>query len=458
MRRPSSVQPQISYDPAGNLLSDGHHSYFYDAENRLVQVDGTAGYCATGSGTEATACYVYNASGQRVRKTTANGSVDYLYDLEGHQITELSSAGAWNRGEVYAGGRHLATYTGGTGGATYFILADWLGTERVRMTASGTNCESVTSQPFGDAEVIAGSCGDPSPMHFTGQQRDPETASQSGGTDGLDDFRARYNSSNLGRFMSPDPMGGRKSDPQSLNKYSYVRNSPMSLIDPTALYVCADDPKDGSAHCASKQDQEFEKRLDKLRGSSNADVARAAAAYGAANSDNGVTVRFSDLSKGGENGHTVSTIGTDASGQLRANSDVTINSKAGGADLDAAIGHEGSHVADAKDVVASGLTENGQNIYAGQNITPYASEQRAWAVTNSILSSENESRTYSCGVNNCGLGTSVKVLGLLPGIVDQILANNPQYNQGGKPMSSTNQGSSVVNGVAGQAPRAAVPQ
>jgi RHS repeat-associated protein len=293
---------------------------------------------------------------------------------------------------------------------------------------------------------------------FTGKQRDTETASTPGGTDGLDDFSARYNSSNFGRFMSPDALGGSLSDPQTLDKYSYTRNSPTNLTDPTGLYVCADDPTDGSSHCASKQDQAFEAHLDSLRNSSNPDVARAAASYGAANADNGVTVRFADLSKGGENGTTVSTIGTDANGQLRAESDVTINSGAKGADFDAAIGHEGSHAADAQDVVRSGLTEDGEKIYAGENITPYASEQRAWGVTNSILASENESRKYLCGAGTCQLGTAVKVPGLLPAIVDQILANNPRYNQGGKPVSSTNQGASVVNGVAGQRPRATVPQ
>jgi hypothetical protein len=29
----------------------------------------------------------------------------FFYDLVGHEITELSSTGSWNRGEVYAGSR-----------------------------------------------------------------------------------------------------------------------------------------------------------------------------------------------------------------------------------------------------------------------------------------------------------------------------------------------------------------
>jgi RHS repeat-associated protein len=65
---------------------------------------------------------------------------------------------------------------------------------------------------------------------FTGKERDSES--------GLDNFGARYDSSSLGRFMSPDwsavvaPVPyANYSDPQSLNLYTYVRNNPLSLRD-----------------------------------------------------------------------------------------------------------------------------------------------------------------------------------------------------------------------------------
>ncbi|HYY72549.1 MAG TPA: RHS repeat-associated core domain-containing protein, partial [Candidatus Bathyarchaeia archaeon] len=207
----------VTYDAAGNVTADGSHTYTFDAENRIVQVDGGA-----------TASYVYDANGQRVRKTTGSTSVDYLYDLSGHAITEVSSSGAWNRGEVFAGGHHVATYGGGT---TYFIHADWLGTERVRTSKSGVSCETVTSLPFGDGQATSGSCGDPSPLHFTGKQRDSET--------GNDDFGARYLSSNMARWLTPDWSARAQSipyadlaNPQSLNLYSYVLNNPITRLDP----------------------------------------------------------------------------------------------------------------------------------------------------------------------------------------------------------------------------------
>jgi RHS repeat-associated protein len=74
---------------------------------------------------------------------------------------------------------------------------------------------------------------------FTGKERDSES--------GLDNFGARYDSSQYGRFMSPDwsgkPQGvpyAKFDDPQSLNLYSYVENNPVSGIDMDGHENCHD--------------------------------------------------------------------------------------------------------------------------------------------------------------------------------------------------------------------------
>ncbi len=221
----------VAYDAAGELTSDGTHTYQYDGAGRLTGVDGGA-----------TASYVYDAEGRRVERAVGGQKFEEIYDLGGHMVAEMAAAnGAWQRGEVFGAGRHIASYADGT---TYFPHADWLGTERVRATAGDNPYEACASLWFGDGLAcrFAGSSLDPSPLHFTGKQRDAET--------GLDYFGARYDSSSLGRFITPDPLGlmlvqsgakgllGHELNPQDWNMYSYVLNSPVTLTDPTGMNAC----------------------------------------------------------------------------------------------------------------------------------------------------------------------------------------------------------------------------
>lgn len=85
------------------------------------------------------------------------------------------------------------------------------------------------SYPFGDGLSCTGG-PDATEQHFTGKERDSES--------GLDYFRARYMTSDLGRFLTPDWAAAPTAvpyaafgDPQSLNLYEYVGNNPNTGID-----------------------------------------------------------------------------------------------------------------------------------------------------------------------------------------------------------------------------------
>jgi uncharacterized protein RhaS with RHS repeats len=44
------------------------------------------------------------------------------------------------------------------------------------------------------------------------------------------------NHSAQGRWLTPDPLGGDLTNPQSLNRYAYALNNPTTLIDPLGLF------------------------------------------------------------------------------------------------------------------------------------------------------------------------------------------------------------------------------
>ena len=214
-----SASSGFTFDAAGNIINDSSHTYIYDAENRIVQVD-------SGS----TAVYAYDAEGRRVAKTasSAGGAFEYLYDLHGRAVTEMGAGtSSINRTEVYAGSRHVATQNVGLS-TTYFMHSDWLGTKRVASGLSGTAMQTCTSLVYGDSMTCAGPFA--SPQNFTGQMRDAETQ--------LVEFPARYYSPTQGRWYSPDWASAQVAvpyadlhNPQSLNLYDYVGSDPTNHAD-----------------------------------------------------------------------------------------------------------------------------------------------------------------------------------------------------------------------------------
>ena len=121
---------------------------------------------------------------------------------------------------------------------TFWLVSDHLGTPRmvVNRTGSPAVIKRHDYLPFGE-ELLANSGGrttaqgyvslDNVRQRFTGKERDDET--------GLDYSGARHYSSTQGRFTGADDIfkDSQVGDPQSWNKYVYVRNNPLKYVDPT---------------------------------------------------------------------------------------------------------------------------------------------------------------------------------------------------------------------------------
>jgi len=135
-----------TYDAAGNTTYDGTHHYYYDAENRLIQVDGTNGTCST-----ATVCYGYDAQNRRAVKTLPSGAwTVYIHDLNNNTVAQAYSGG-WGPGYIYLNGQLTALYGGAS--TTYFIHRDPLGSTRLgtgmSTTSYATTPESLDYDPYG---------------------------------------------------------------------------------------------------------------------------------------------------------------------------------------------------------------------------------------------------------------------------------------------------------------------
>src|SRR5699024_6720406 len=57
---------------------------------------------------------------------------------------------------------------------------------------------------------------------------------------------ARLYNPHLGRWLSPDPTIPHPSHSQSLNRYSYVLNNPLTFNDPWGLWNCNGSPDPGA--------------------------------------------------------------------------------------------------------------------------------------------------------------------------------------------------------------------
>jgi RHS repeat-associated protein len=143
---------------------------------------------------------------------------------------------------IYAGGRQVAevqSVDGTSGQTTHFLHNDQIGSIVAISDQTGTPTApaTVTSRSFSafgenqgtsfaSTDVLSG---------FAGLEQD-EDLTGTGATDiGLVNMRGRLYDPHLGRFISPDPFVMHPLNPQGLNRYAYVNNNPLSMVDPSGF-------------------------------------------------------------------------------------------------------------------------------------------------------------------------------------------------------------------------------
>jgi RHS repeat-associated protein len=199
----------FSYDASGNILTDGHNTYGWNAESEIKTAGGVN--------------YTYDGDGDRIEKS--NGKI-YWYGAGSEILDESDLSGNITDEYIFFGGKRIARRD--SSGNIVYYAADHLGTSRVVTNATGGILDQSDFYPFGGERILSSSSGNT--YKFEGKERDTETNN--------DDFGARYYSSQFGRWLSPDwsavpvPVPyANLSNPQTLNLYAMVSDNPETFAD-----------------------------------------------------------------------------------------------------------------------------------------------------------------------------------------------------------------------------------
>jgi RHS repeat-associated protein len=205
-----------NYDNAGSVLTSGAttHTYYNNGRMKTARL---------GAASDTT--YVYNALGQRVKKSGGGAThTVFFYDEAGHLVTTFNSAGVVSQEFVWLGDIPIANLRSGS---IYYIHTDQLNTPR-KIT---TNAPSPALKwkwdptPFGEGTPTEPNGAFAFYLRFPGQYFDTES--------NLTYNYFRDFDPAIGRYVESDPIGIN----DGLNTYSYVRGNPVSFKDPLGLHV-----------------------------------------------------------------------------------------------------------------------------------------------------------------------------------------------------------------------------
>jgi RHS repeat-associated protein len=199
-----------SYDADGNVTNDFLHSYAWNGYGRPTTIDGVG--------------VTYDARDRVVEQNRSGAYTQFLYSPTGFKMINLNGQSAVDDFVPLAGGA-VAVYSPG---GIYLRHADWLGSSRFSSwLSSRTMYYDGAYGPFGEPYAQTGTTD----VNFTGMNQDTVA--------NLYDFPAREYGTQ-GRWPSPDPGGLAAVDPtnpQSWNRYAYVKNNPLIYIDPSGKFL-----------------------------------------------------------------------------------------------------------------------------------------------------------------------------------------------------------------------------
>lgn len=204
-------------DGRGNLTQLGGWTYVYDADNRLKQAS------TTGNTME----FFYDPEG-RLTRVNRNGIPEYRYYDWGQCFLRTQADGTWIDFMIWGPTPdELTSRWDAAHGGWMFFHHTPVNSPDLATDIGGNVVERYLYDPFGAPDIRDPSWGSRSssvianPWLFTGQEWMSDT--------GLSNYKARFYSPKLGRFLQNDPVRFEAGD---VNLYRYCGNSSIVRSDP----------------------------------------------------------------------------------------------------------------------------------------------------------------------------------------------------------------------------------
>jgi RHS repeat-associated protein len=206
-----------TYDNNGNTLTSGGKVFKYDFANRLKSMNSGA------------VTLVYDGDGNRVAKTVAGATTQYLVD-------DLNPTGLPQVVDELVNGSVQRTYTYGSQRISQYqnISGPWTpsfygydGGFHVRLLTDITGAVTDTYDYDAFGSLVNSTGSTPNNYLYRGEQWDAHL--------GLYYLRARYYNPGTGRFLSRDQHQNTVKHPRTLHRYLYSSSDPVNRKDPKGL-------------------------------------------------------------------------------------------------------------------------------------------------------------------------------------------------------------------------------
>ena len=218
-----------TYDANGNMLTGNGRTITWASYNKPTQIQQGAN----------TVNFIYGPGRARYQQTATDGTTTKVTTYVGSLYEkELVGTTVTNKHYIRAGNQTIAIHTTRSSGPadTRYLHRDHLGSVDVITDENQAIVEQLSFDAFGKRRQSSwsdavGAITSTVTRGFTGHEQLDSV--------GLVHMNGRVYDPALGRFLSADPFVQQPKNLQSLNRYSYVINNPLSYTDPSGFFFKA---------------------------------------------------------------------------------------------------------------------------------------------------------------------------------------------------------------------------